>query len=227
MEEQNHHLAMLLIALMLAKFTSTNDSIAKYISYLFGGKRKQLTSVERYHYKKRLTRGEALNFEIARELDELEAFYIKHVLNLANEIGVPSKKLYSRWGADSSNFKERISKNIAKLKFDINKILVQQSLTEGKVDNVNQLVSARFGAAKQSMSRLIRTEGAFFTSQAIYALLESKDVKRYQLIATLDNRTSEICRSMDGKIFKMSDYEPGVTAPPFHPNCRTVMSEVI
>jgi len=26
---------------------------------------------------------------------------------------------------------------------------------------------------------------------------------------------------MDGKVFLMNDYEVGITAPPFHPYCRT------
>lgn len=44
----------------------------------------------------------------------------------------------------------------------------------------------------------------------------------YEIVATLDNDTSEICQEMDGKHFPMKDYEAGVTAPPFHPWCRSV-----
>ena len=46
--------------------------------------------------------------------------------------------------------------------------------------------------------------------------------EKYEVIATLDDRTSSICRSMDSKVFDMKDYQVGVTAPPFHVNCRTV-----
>ena len=45
--------------------------------------------------------------------------------------------------------------------------------------------------------------------------------RRYQIVATLDSRTSDICRHLDGKVFDMKDYEPGVTAPPFHVYCRS------
>ena len=34
-------------------------------------------------------------------------------------------------------------------------------------------------------------------------------------------RQSEICRSLDGQVFPMKDYEAGVTAPPFHVYCRS------
>ena len=37
---------------------------------------------------------------------------------------------------------------------------------------------------------------------------------------TLDKHTCEICAAMDGKVIDKKDYQPGVTVPPFHPNCR-------
>ena len=46
-------------------------------------------------------------------------------------------------------------------------------------------------------------------------------VKEYEIVSTLDSKTSEICRSLDGKHFPMSEFKPGITAPPFHPWCRT------
>ena len=41
------------------------------------------------------------------------------------------------------------------------------------------------------------------------------------MVLTLDLRTSDICRSQDGKTYDIKDYRVGITAPPFHPNCRT------
>lgn len=40
-------------------------------------------------------------------------------------------------------------------------------------------------------------------------------VEKYIIVATLDSRTSDICRNLDGQIFNMSDYKEGITAPPF------------
>ena len=37
---------------------------------------------------------------------------------------------------------------------------------------------------------------------------------------SLDTHTCELCGSMDGKVFKRSEYAVGLTAPPFHPWCR-------
>lgn len=40
-------------------------------------------------------------------------------------------------------------------------------------------------------------------------------------MATLDGDTSPICQELDGQHFPMKSYQVGVTAPPFHPNCRS------
>ena len=52
-------------------------------------------------------------------------------------------------------------------------------------------------------------------------------VAKYELIATLDSRTSPICRDMDGKVFDRADAKPGVTMPPFHCYCRTTTAPYI
>ncbi|MEG0180065.1 MAG: minor capsid protein, partial [Oscillospiraceae bacterium] len=45
-------------------------------------------------------------------------------------------------------------------------------------------------------------------------------VEKYRLVETLDSETCPLCGELDGKVFKMSEYVVGVTAPPFHPWCR-------
>jgi len=48
-------------------------------------------------------------------------------------------------------------------------------------------------------------------------------VKKRRIVATLDQRTSTICRSLDGQEFPL-DKGP---KPPFHPNCRTSETAVL
>lgn len=68
---------------------------------------------------------------------------------------------------------------------------------------------------------LLQTESARVRSMAEIESYKQMEVSKYQIIATLDDRTSDICQSMDMKVFYTKDYEVGVTAPPFHPNCRS------
>ena len=40
------------------------------------------------------------------------------------------------------------------------------------------------------------------------------DVEKYEIVATLDGRTSETCRHLDGKVFDIDDYKPGRSEEP-------------
>lgn len=49
----------------------------------------------------------------------------------------------------------------------------------------------------------------------------ANDVYQYRIVSTLDNRVTEICRSLDGKVFTWG--ESSSLVPPFHYRCRTVI----
>lgn len=52
-------------------------------------------------------------------------------------------------------------------------------------------------------------------------------ITHYRYVAVLDNRTSEICKELDGNIFKISEAEQGVNLPPMHNNCRSSVCPII
>jgi len=51
--------------------------------------------------------------------------------------------------------------------------------------------------------------------------------QQYQFIATLDLRTSDICRGLDNKIFDVKDAKAGVNYPPMHPHCRSTTAPYV
>ena len=65
------------------------------------------------------------------------------------------------------------------------------------------------------------TENAYFSQLAQKDCFNALDVEKYEIVATLDSHTSEICKEQDGKVYDMKDYQPGITAPPFHNYCRS------
>mgnify|MGYP000079246534 FL=1 len=79
--------------------------------------------------------------------------------------------------------------------------------------------------ANRQVMALVRTsinQVANASSQQVYEA--NQDVtKQYRYVATLDSRTSPICRALDGKEF---DYGKGPT-PPQHFNCRSTTVPVI
>ena len=87
-------------------------------------------------------------------------------------------------------------------------------------DKAIAAISKRFNVSKQNAGRVVMTESAYFSSAAQKDCFNKLGVTKYRIIGTLDTKTCGICGDMDGKVFKMSDYRPGSTAPPFHPWCR-------
>ena len=47
------------------------------------------------------------------------------------------------------------------------------------------------------------------------------NVEKYEILATIDSHTSDICQNLDGQGFDMKNYQVGVIALPFHVWCRT------
>lgn len=72
-------------------------------------------------------------------------------------------------------------------------------------------------------SRLVRTEVNYFSNQGTLEGLKAAGFTKYRFIATLDLRTSAICRSLDLKEFDIAEAEIGVNLPPMHPFCRSVI----
>lgn len=127
------------------------------------------------------------------------------------------------WTADGTNFSKRIwGKHRPELIKYLEKELAQ-ALIQGR--HPNELVedmAKRFNVTKRQASNLVMTESAYIASVAQKDCYNELDVEEYEIVATLDTRTSKICQDMDGEVFKISEYEPWVTAPPFHNFCRTV-----
>lgn len=79
----------------------------------------------------------------------------------------------------------------------------------------------KFSTKKYEAYRLLHTEGSFIMEQATIRGYEEDEVKKYQILATLDHKTSDICRGEDGKVYDTDKAVTGVNYPPFHIFCRT------
>lgn len=77
-------------------------------------------------------------------------------------------------------------------------------------------IAKKMNTFKSSAGRTVMTEEAYFSSTAQRDYFNELDVEQYEIVATLDSHASDICRSFDGKVFPMKDFEPDVTAPLFH-----------
>ena len=131
------------------------------------------------------------------------------------------KVLSKPWAVDGKNFSERIWTNKEKLISELHGELTQNIMLGADPQKAIDSLAKKMNTSKQNAGRLIMTEEAYFSSAAQRDCFNELDVEQYEIVATLDSHTSDICRSLDGKHFPMKDFQAGVTAPPFHVYCRS------
>lgn len=71
--------------------------------------------------------------------------------------------------------------------------------------------------------RAVRNARTTVTAVANQAHMESykrHGVKRYEFVATFDERTCSVCGALDGKTYPLDSKTVGTNYPPIHPNCR-------
>lgn len=125
------------------------------------------------------------------------------------------------WAVDGKNFSARVWGNKEKLIREVHRELTQDILLGRDPQKAIDNIARKMNASKNNAGRLIMTEEAYFSSAAQKDCFRDLGVEQYEIVATLDSHTSDICRSLDGQVFPMKDFEPGITAPPFHVYCRS------
>lgn len=185
----------------------TQNSLETMFAQQLGTMKKALSDVYTsgyYHTAYAVQQGFGLGWDIAG-LDQVQI----------------EKVLSKPWAVDGYNFSTRIWNSKTKLIGEVHNELSKNLLTGADPQKAIDSLAKKMGTSKSNAGRLVMTEQAYFSSAAQKDCFNDLDVEEYEVVATLDSHTSDICRSLDGKVFKMSDYKPGVTAPPFHVYCRS------
>lgn len=127
--------------------------------------------------------------------------------------------LSERWSG--KNYSQRIWGNTDILADSLADVIGSGLLSGQSVQKMTKQIKDRFKVGQYYAERLIRTETNHFHNQVDAMAYEEMGVEYYVFVATLDNRTSEICQNMDGKKFAYKDKVEGENYPPLHPNCRS------
>lgn len=159
--------------------------------------------------------------------------YYRSIFELEKGIGIATtfekidkrsieKALSKPWTTDGRTFSDRLWSNKASLITTLQTELTQAIIQGKNPQTIVDVIAKKVGETdKKKMERLVMTESAYIAQNGQRDAYKSIGVEEFEVLATLDSKTSEICRAMDGKHFPMSQYEIGVTAPPFHPWCRS------
>ena len=119
------------------------------------------------------------------------------------------------------NFSDSIWDNKRELLRQL-RLLTGQSLQEGKsVAFLSKQLSERMSVGYKNAHRLVTTEIANASTLGDLEGYRRLGIETYIYRANIDSKTSDICKGLDGKEFKVSEAKTGTNYPPAHPNCRS------
>lgn len=159
--------------------------------------------------------------------------YYKNLFDIGKTIGIKSsvsevddkkirKVLNNSWSG--KNYSERIWKNTDNLAK-----LIKHEITDGfhrgvSIQKMSNLVQERMNVGRYEATRLVRTEMNYVQNQASLDSIKEAEMKYFIFLATLDKKTSTVCRAHDRKVYPVDSATPGTNMPPLHPHCRSTIA---
>lgn len=118
-------------------------------------------------------------------------------------------------------FSARVWASWEKLADVLNSTLLEGIATGRSVHALADDVAEAMSVPLHRARTLVRTETTKVCNDADFAAYEEAEAEWYRYLATLDLRTSKICRDLDGTRHRVKDAVIGKNKPPMHPNCRS------
>ncbi|MGP1567508.1 MAG: minor capsid protein [Peptoanaerobacter stomatis] len=193
------------------------------------------------YFQERITRLQslknqtAMELEILRQSQDISTFeHLKNVYmdNLTVDSAITVSSAFHRfsrvavenavltnWSGDT--FSNRIWKHSNKLIDECQNVITTGIIQGHSIDTMTKKLSKRMDSNFANAKRIVRTESNYILSRATFENYETMGVEQYEFLATLDYKTSEICRELDKKVFYVKDKQVGVNCNPMHPNCRS------
>lgn len=123
------------------------------------------------------------------------------------------------WSGD--NYSKRTWKQRDKLADTIKQELTQKFIQGKDVRTTAKSIADKMNVSYKNACTLVETETTYISGQTTLKGYKATGMEQYQYLATLDSRTSELCRDEDEKVFNIDDAVVGVNYPPLHVHCRS------
>lgn len=154
-------------------------------------------------------------------------FDIQQGIGMGVSFALPDERVLEEivqtpWSGKS--FSKRIWGHTDKVIRQSRNVLSQAVLQGTSLSKAAARLADRMDVAYSNAARLIRTESNFAYNQGNLEAYKESGIERYKYLATLDKKTSRVCRQHDGKIYKLDEASVGNNYPPLHPNCRSTVT---
>lgn len=200
-------------AVRISRLQATKDSLRREMQLFYGKYDQDLSD----HLKKQFTD------TYAAAISQLGLRSVLKLPGIDADLSRLDAVIRKPWAVDGLTFSQRLWKDQSLVVNTLHQTLTRQvALSLPPDEAVKALVTAfPEKSMRSAIGRLVMTESNAIATAGNREAYKATGVKQYEIVATLDSHTSAICQEMDGKRFPISKMEVGVTAPPFHPWCRT------
>ena len=171
------------------------------------------------------------NKQIRKMLEELaERAYYHEIFDIQKRAGfyypfhmVSKEKIESVISRDWSgkSYSKRLWGDTKALAEKVKEVIAKKLLTGGTLHDAANEIQNAFASGGYEARRLARTEANYVTNQLQKEAYIESEIEKYRYLATLDLKTSKICRELDSKVFYVKDAKVGKNYPPMHPFCRS------
>lgn len=129
--------------------------------------------------------------------------------------------------AGEDNWSARIWKDRKALGYLLDDVLKIGVAQGSSLDKISKQIREKFNTSTYNAMRLVRTETTHIHEQSAMLFYKDTGCKKYRFLAYLDEKTSDVCKEHNRKMFLVSEAKVGVNYPPLHPNCRSTTAPVI
>lgn len=121
---------------------------------------------------------------------------------------------------NGANFSDRLWKQKDYLQTQLMEALTTMLIQGRSPQTLVDEFAKKMNVKKLDAYRLLQTESSYLIGEATHAAYTEDGVEKYQILATLDNKTCGICGALDGKVYALGEEVVGVNMWPFHCFCR-------
>jgi len=189
----------------------------------------------------KVTRLDALNLEMTYKIGVMQGVletsfenYLKSTASYvykkalggnSGALNEPALKELINTPFNGRNYSQQLWGNTDDLANDLRDVLKRGFIRGDDVRGMASELAKKYNVARSRAQTLIRTDGTAIINRATIERYKDAGLKYYRISVHLDSRTSDICREIarEDKRYSLAEFEVGVTAPPFHYNCRSAV----
>lgn len=189
----------------------------------------------------KVTRLDALNLEMTYKIGVMQGIieksfenYLKSTAKYAYKkamggnsgaLNEPALKELINTPFNGRNYSQQIWGNTDDLARDLRDVLKRGFIRGDDVRTMASELAKKYNVARSRAQTLIRTDGTAIVNRSAIKRYEESGLEFYRISVQMDNRTSDTCIRIhdEDKRYRIDEFATGVTAPPFHYNCRSAV----